>query len=186
MTAATSGSEQVVAVSISAAHAFSKQRQETITLLEGLGVDGDAHCGRTVQHLSRIAQNPDQPNLRQVHLIHSELFAELKAAGFDISPGDMGENITTSGLDLLGLPRGARLLIGADAVIEITGLRNPCKQLEAFRPGLMYATLEKTADGDLVRKAGVMAVVISGGEVRPGEGISVRLPTEPHHRLEPV
>lgn len=177
---------EVVAVSLSAAHDFSKQPRDAITLLEGLGVEGDAHSGRTVQHLSRIAKDPDQPNLRQVHLIHSELFAELRAAGFDISPGDMGENMTTSGLDLLGLPRGARLLIGADAVIEITGLRNPCKQLEGFQRGLMYATLEKTTDGDLIRKAGVMAVVISGGEVRPGDKINVRLPTEPHQRLEPV
>ena len=177
---------EVVAVSLSAAHDFSKQPRDAITLVEGLGVGDDAHSGRTVQHLSRIAKDPDQPNLRQVHLIHSELFAELAGAGFDIAPGDMGENVTTSGVDLLGLPRGARLSIGPEAVVEITGLRNPCRQLEAFRPGLVYATLEKTPDGALIRKAGVMGIVVRGGDVRAGDAIRVELPAEPHRRLEPV
>ena len=176
----------VVAVSRSDIHAVSKQNRDSITLLAGLGVEGDAHSGETVQHRSRVARNPTQPNLRQVHLIHSELHDELRAAGFDVSPGRMGENVTTRGVDLLGLPIGARLRLGGRALVEITGLRNPCKQLDGIQPGLMAATLDRDERGELVRKGGVMAVVLEGGEVRAGDAIVVALPAEPHRVLEPV
>ena len=176
----------VVAVAACAAHDFSKSRRDGVRLVAGLGVDGDAHAGTTVKHRSRVRRDPTQPNLRQVHLMHAELLDELAAAGFRVEPGDMGENVTTRGLDLLGLPEGSRLRLGASAVVELTGLRNPCYQLDNFLPGLMAATLGRDADGNLVRKAGVMAVVLAGGEVRPGDAISVDLPATPHRPLAPV
>jgi MOSC domain-containing protein YiiM len=176
----------VTAVSRAAAHEFSKGNQECVRLLEGLGVEGDAHLGRTVQHRSRVAKDPTQPNLRQVHLIHEELHDELNANGFSVSPGDMGENVTTRGLDLLGLPRGAKLSLGDTAVVEVTGLRNPCAQLDRFQAGLMAAVLDRDDEGGLVRKSGVMAVVLTGGEVRPGDSISVELPPPPHRPLDRV
>jgi hypothetical protein len=176
----------VAAVSRAADHALSKANEERIRLLAGLGVEGDAHLGRTVQHRSRIARDPTQPNLRQVHLIHEELHDELHADGFNVTPGVMGENVTTRGVDLLGLPAGARLTLGAEAVVEVTGLRNPCVQLDRFQRGLMAAVLARDDEGNLVRKAGVMAVVLTSGEVRPGDSISVQLPPPPHARLERV
>jgi MOSC domain-containing protein YiiM len=176
----------VVAVSRSATHTMSKPNEGSITLVEGLGVIGDAHQGATVKHRSRVAKDPTVPNLRQVHLIHAELHDELRTAGFTLAPGEMGENVTTRGVDLLGLPTGARLRLGTDAVIEVTGLRNPCGQLNGLRPGLMAATLDRDADGTLVRKAGIMGVVVSGGEIRPGDAISVELPAPPHRRLDAV
>ena len=176
----------VTAVSRSATHTMSKQNQPVITLQAGLGVEGDAHNGQTVKHRSRVAQDPTQPNLRQVHLIQSELHTELRDRGFSISPGQMGENITTRGIDLLGLPTGARLLIGPEAVVAITGLRNPCTQLDGIQPGLMKAVLDRDEAGNLIRKAGVMGVVLEGGVVRPGDGIEVVLPPEPWRRLERV
>ena len=176
----------VIAVSRSAGHTFSKLNEGGIRLLEGLGVEGDAHLGVTVKHRSRVAKDPTVPNLRQVHLIHAELMDELGASGFRLWPGAMGENVTTRGVDLLGLPTGTKLRLGANAVVEVTGLRNPCRQLNDFQPGLMNATLDRDADGNLVRKAGVMAVVLAGGEVKPGDAIAIELPAEPHHKLEPV
>jgi MOSC domain-containing protein YiiM len=176
----------VVAVSCGATHSFSKDLRQSIQLIEGLGVEGDAHAGVTVQHRSRVARNPDQPNLRQVHLVHGELHDELNASGFDVHPGGMGENILTRGLDLLGLPTGARLHIGTEAIIEVTGLRNPCTQLDGYRPGLMKAVLDRDDAGKLIRKAGIMAVVVSGGTVCVGDPISVELPALPHSPLEPV
>lgn len=176
----------VTAVSVSGAHSFNKANREKVRLLAGLGVEGDAHLGVTVQHRSRVAADPTQPNLRQVHLIHSELHDELQARGFDVSAGQMGENVTTRGVDLLGLPRGTRLHLGAAAVVEVTGLRNPCAQLDAFRPGLLAAVLDRDGEGRLVRKAGVMGVVVAGGEVRPGDPIRVELPPEPHEALDRV
>ncbi len=176
----------VVAVSLRAGHHFRKTPSPSIRLLAGLGVAGDAHMGETVKHRSRVRRDPTQPNLRQVHLIHAELFDELRAKGFVVQPGDLGENITTSGVDLLALPAGARLYLGASAIIEITGLRNPCSQLDNFQNGLMAATLEKDADGNLVRKAGVMSVVIMDGEIRPGDAIRVELPAMPRQPLRPV
>lgn len=176
----------VVAVSSSATHTFSKPTQERIRLLAGLGVEGDAHLGEKVKHRSRAVRDPDQPNLRQVHLIHAELHEELDAAGFKILPGEMGENITTRGIDLLGLPVGARLHIGGTVVVEVTGLRSPCSQLDDFRQGLMSAVLDRDEQGQVIRKAGVMAIVITGGEVRPGDVIAIELPPAPHQPLKPV
>jgi MOSC domain-containing protein YiiM len=177
----------VVAVSAAPAHTFTKPTQELIRLLPGLGVEGDAHFGTTVQHRSRVARDPDQPNLRQVHLVHSELHDELRRRGFTVAPGEIGENVTTRGLALLSLPVGTRLRLGSDgAVVELTGLRNPCVQLDRFQPGLMRAVLDRDADGRLIRKSGVMAVVLSGGFVRPGDPVAVELPAEPHTPLGPV
>jgi MOSC domain-containing protein YiiM len=176
----------VTAVSRSPAHTLAKLNQESIRLLSGLGVEGDAHLGETVKHRSRVARDPSRPNMRQVHLIHAELHADLKAAGFDVSPGQMGENVTTRGVDLLGLPAGARLYLGEAAVVEVTGLRNPCSQLDSIQPGLMEATLGRDEEGNLIRKAGVMGIVVTGGEVRAGDLIRVELPPGPHRALEPV
>ena len=176
----------VTAVSRSVKHTLAKSNQDSILLLTGLGVDGDAHQGATVKHRSRVARDPAQPNLRQVHLIHAELHEVLRAAGFTVSAGQMGENITTQGVDLLGLPTGARLYLGGAAVVEVTGLRNPCAQLDRIQPGLMAATLDRDEDGHLVRMAGVMGIVLAGGEVRPGDAIEVELPPEPHRVLVPV
>lgn len=176
----------VTSVNSRSAHAVSKDVQPSIWLLTGKGVAGDAHFGTTVQHRSRIARDPSQPNLRQVHLIHAELHDELQQAGFEVEAGAMGENVTTRGVDLLALPRGARLRLGVDAVVELTGLRNPCAQLDGLQPGLMAATLDRDADGELVRKAGVMAVVIEDGVVQAGDPIHVALPPAPHQSLQPV
>jgi len=160
-------------------HRFTKAAESRIELIAGMGVEGDAHCGATVRHRSRVAADPTQPNLRQVHLVHGELHDELRAAGFDVGPGDIGENITTRGIDLLSLPTGAMLHIGTTALVALTGLRNPCKQLDDFRPGLLGAVLDRTADGELVRKSGVMGVVVLGGAVEIGDPIEVRLPPGP-------
>ena len=176
----------VTAVSRDDRHAFSKSSQDRIRLLAGLGVEGDAHLGRTVQHRSRVRRDPSQPNLRQVHLIHAELLDELTGRGFDVRPGDLGENVTTRGVDLLALPTGARLTLGGTAAIEITGLRNPCAQLDRYQSGLMAAVLGRDDDGNLIRRAGVMAVVRATGDVRPGDPVAVELPPEPHRPLEPV
>ena len=176
----------VTAVHRSPGHTMSKPAEPAIRLLAGRGVDGDAHMGETVRHRSRVRRDPSQPNLRQVHLIHAELHDELRGRGFAVRPGEMGENITTRGVDLLALPTGTRLRIGADAIVEITGLRNPCAQLDGLQTGLMQAVLDRDADGALVRKAGVMAVVVAGGEVRPSDRIHVELPAPPHHPLQPV
>lgn len=176
----------VVAVSRSAGHTISKPNQGAIRLLAGLGVEGDAHQGETVKHRSRVARDPTQPNLRQVHLIHAEVHDELQATGFVVAAGQMGENVTTRGLDLLGLPTGARLRLGETAVVEVTGLRNPCGQLDGIQKGLMAATLGRDASGNLVRKAGIMGIVLESGEVRPGDAIRVELPPPPHRPLQPV
>lgn len=177
---------QVTAVSRSGEHRFSKGNRSSIRLLTGLGVEGDAHAGVTVQHLSRVRQDPTQPNLRQVHLIAAELLAELRTKGYDVAPGQLGENVTTTGIDLLALPTGTRLRLGAEAVIEVTGLRNPCVQIDAFRSGLLKEVLGRDEAGEVVRRAGVMAVVLDDGEVRPGDPITVELPAEPHRPLERV
>jgi MOSC domain-containing protein YiiM len=165
---------------------MSKAARASIRLLLGLGVKGDAHAGATVQHRSRLKRTPGAPNLRQVHLLHAELHDELAAAGFAVAPGELGENVTTRGVDLLALPAGTRLRLGEDAVVELTGLRNPCAQLDGLQPGLMAATLERDATGQLVRKAGVMAIVVAGGDVRPGDAIAVQFPPTAHRPLEPV
>jgi MOSC domain-containing protein YiiM len=176
----------VATVSASADHNFSKEVQQSISLVEGLGVQGDAHFGATVQHRSRVKKDPAQPNLRQVHLLAAELIHELNAAGFDLRPGAIGENVLTKGIDLLRLPRGTRLHIGDSAVVEVTGLRDPCRQLNDYRPGLMEAVLEKDQRGHLIQKAGIMTVVHKSGEVRHGDEISVALPALPHQPLDRV
>jgi MOSC domain-containing protein YiiM len=176
----------VIAVSLGSGHHFSKTPSFSIRLLTGLGVAGDAHMGETVKHRSRVRKDPTQPNLRQVHLMHAELFDELRAKGFGVQPGDLGENVTTSGIDLLALPTGTRLYLGATAVVEVSGLRNPCTQLDGFQKGLMAATLDKDADGNLIRKAGIMSIVLADGDVRPGDEIRVELPAIPRKPLLPV
>ena len=176
----------VTAVIISATHVFSKTNQNSIQLLTGLGVKGDSHMGKTVKHRSRVAQNPNQPNLRQVHLIHAELHDELQVQGFTVSAGQMGENITTRGIALLDLPTGTHLHIGDMAVVEVTGLRNPCAQLDRFQTGLMGAVLGRDEDGNLIRKAGIMGIVLMGGEVRCGDPIIAKFPPEPHQPLDKV
>jgi MOSC domain-containing protein YiiM len=177
---------RVVSVSRDATHKFSKVICQSITLLAGLGVEGDAHMGVTVKHRSRVRRDPSQPNLRQVHLIHAELIDALQSQGFTVSVGAIGENITARGIDLLALPRGTQLRIGASAIVEVTGLRNPCIQLNTFQPGLMAAVLGRDAQGNLIRKAGVMGIVLAGGVVSVNDPIRVTLPEGPLHPLEPV
>jgi len=174
---------RVVAVCVDKGHHFSKPLVMSIRLLPGLGVEGDAHMGEKVKHLFLARKNPDAPNLRQVHLMHRELFDEVRAKGFDVKPGDLGENITTEGVDLLGLSPGTLLYIGDEAVIEVTGLRNPCHQIDSFQKGLLHATLDKSADGKLVRKSGIMSIVRTGGDVRPGDTIRVVAPPGPPQPL---
>lgn len=185
-TAAETQGGKVIAVHVNARHVFSKEAVPAITLLDGLGVEGDAHCGVTVKHRSRVAKDPFQPNLRQVHLIHAELFEELVEKGFEVLPGDLGENITTQGIDLLALPVGTQLRLGKQGVITLTGLRNPCAQIDRFKQGLMKAVLASTPDGKLIRKAGVMGIVIAGGDIRAGDGIVVKLPPLPHRAMDVV
>lgn len=177
---------KVESVHSSPRHTMSKASQLSIRLVEGLGVDGDAHQGVTVKHRSRVRRDPTQPNLRQVHLVHGELHRELSEQGFGVTPGQMGENITTTGIDLLNLPTGARLTIGSDAVVEVTGLRNPCSQLDGIQQGLMQACIDRGEDGELVRKSGIMGIVVTGGEVRPGDEIAVTLPAGERVPLQPV
>ena len=176
----------IIAVSRSADYTFSKPNEASIRLLAGLGVEGDIHSGEKVKHRSRVKRDPDQPNLRQVHLIHAELHYELRARGFDVSPGQMGENITTRGIDLISLPKGTRLHLGREAVVEVTGLRDPCEQLDDFQDGLLKACVAKDADGKIIRKAGVMSIVLVGGEVFPNDRIRIEFPPEPHQSLDIV
>ena len=177
---------RVAALHLSSDYTFSKASSDSIDVVAGMGVVGDVHFGATVRHRSRVAADPTQPNLRQVHLIPGELFSELAANGFDVKPGDLGENVTTEGVDLYALATGTLLRIGDGVLLCVTGLRNPCTQLDRLQPGLMQAVLGRAADGALVRKAGVMAIVIAGGQVRGGHAIVVTLPPQPHVRLERV
>ncbi len=176
----------VVSVHSKVTHAFSKDALACISIVAGQGVEGDAHSGVTVKHRSRLAKDPTQPNLRQVHLIHKELLDELHLRGLLVRPGQMGENITTAGLPLLNLSAGTILRIGSDAVLKITGLRNPCSQIEAFMPGLLAAVLDRSADGAIIRKAGVMAVALESGVVHPGDEVKVVSTPEIHVPLQPV
>ena len=177
---------QITSLSFSPTHSFSKNTVNSLTLIEGIGVDNDAHAGTTVKHRSRVAADPTQPNLRQVHLIHSELLDELQQSGFNVKAGDMGENITTTGIDLLGLPKDTILKLGAEVELQVTGLRNPCKQLDDFQSGLMAAVLDRDENGELVRKAGVMAIVLKGGKVFVGDEITTVLPSGEFVGLERV
>lgn len=176
----------VIAVSRSPTHTLSKPIQDSIRLMTGLGVEGDAHSGATVKHRSRVARDASRPNLRQVHLIHAELHDELRAAGFAVAAGQMGENVTTRGINLLDLPAGTLLHLGSAAVVEVTGLRDPCRQLNRIQPGLMAATLDRDEHGQVIRKAGVMAIVRVGGHVRTGDSIRVELPPGPPRPLQVV
>ena len=179
-------SGHIIALHRNQTHGFSKQTVPTLNVLQGLGIEGDAHCGATVKHRSRVAANPDQPNLRQVHLLATETIDEISAGGFRFMPGDVGENITTHGIDLINLPRHTRLYIGSNVILSITGLRNPCVQLDSFQAGLTQAFLGRKNDGSLLRKAGVMAIVLEGGLIAQGDEIRVELPSRPHLILERV
>ncbi|EFL13687.1 MOSC domain-containing protein [Streptomyces sp. C] len=183
---ATANGATVAAVSSNADYSFTKPNRESITLLAGLGVEGDVHAGVTVKHRSRVAQDPTLPNLRQVHLIHRELFDEVAEAGFSVAPGQLGENVTTEGIDLHALPTGTLLHIGEEAVVEVTGLRNPCPQINAFQDGLLKQVVGRDEEGRVVRKAGIMGVVRRGGTIRPGDPITATLPPLPHVPLERV
>ena len=183
MKTSTTDVPSILAVHRSATHTLHKLPCAEITLLAGLGVEGDAHMGTTVKHRSRVARDPNQPNVRQVHLIASELLAELAQRGMPVAPGQVGENVTTVGIDLIALPAGTLLHLGAEAVVEITGLRNPCHQLEGIYTGLMAAVLDRAADGSLIRRLGVMGIVRTGGLVRAGDGIVVALPEGEHRPL---
>lgn len=173
-------------MSRSPTYTFSKQAQTSIELIEGVGIRGDVHAGVTVKHRSRVARDPSQPNLRQVHLIHAELFDDLRDAGYEVQPGQLGENVTTRGIDVLSLPTGTLLRLGDSAVVEVTGLRNPCTQIDDFQSGLLKQVVGRDDDGNVVRLAGIMSVVRAGGIVREGDAIEVDLPEEPHRPLEPV
>ncbi|MDX2679184.1 MOSC domain-containing protein [Streptomyces sp. NY05-11A] len=176
----------VSAVSSNGVYSFTKPNRDSVTLLAGLGVEGDVHSGVTVKHRSRVKQDPTQPNLRQVHLIHEELFEEVRRAGFEVTAGQLGENVTTLGIDLLALPVGTLLRLGAEAVLEVTGLRNPCAQIDDFQKGLLKQVVRQDANGRPEFRAGIMSVVLSGGVVRPGDSITVELPDGPHRPLERV
>jgi MOSC domain-containing protein YiiM len=175
----------VVSVNSSPTGGIGKDPQPQITLVANHGVEGDFHAGANVRHRSRAASTPEAPNLRQVHLIHSELFDEVAALGIDVKPGQMGENITTRGLSILDLTVGTRLHVGESAVIEITGLRNPCKQLNDIDKRLLGEVARKLEDGTIMRKAGIMGIVLEGGVIRPGDAIRAEV-AEGAKRLEPV
>lgn len=177
---------RVVAVAKDGVHRFSKEIVSEIRIIEGMGVEGDAHLGKTVKHRSRVAVDPTQPNLRQVHLIHSELFSEVSEKGFIVRAADLGENITTFGVDLLALPRGTVLKIGQTVELEVTGLRNPCKQIDNFQTGLLSAVLIKGENGELIRKSGIMTVVKAGGSIKAGDAIQSIFPEKPYLPLERV
>ncbi|MFJ8085933.1 MOSC domain-containing protein [Streptomyces sp. NPDC096205] len=176
----------IAAVSSNGTYSFTKPNRESITLIAGHGVEGDVHAGTTVKHRFRMAKDPSQPNLRQVHLIHEELLAEVAEAGFQVAAGQLGENVTTRGVDLLGLPAGTRLHLGDEAVVEVTGLRNPCAQIDGFQKGLMKQVVGRDDDGAVRFRAGIMSVVVTGGVVRPGDPVKVELPEGPHRPLEIV
>ena len=166
----------VAGVFVSGGHTFSKSERYSVTLLQGLGIEGDAHCGSTVQHLSDRKKNSTRSNLRQLHLIQSELIEELNATGFDVRPGDLGENITTGQIDLPALPQGTLLRIGDTAVVEITGLRTPCFKIERFRKGLRSAVTEHRHGGPATLKGALMAIVVAGGVVNRDDRIGVIIP----------
>lgn len=177
---------KVVSLSKDEGHNFSKKTYESLCFLKGMGIEGDAHCGKTVKHRSRVKADPSQPNLRQVHLLHSELFVELRDKGFEIEAGTIGENVLTEGLELLSLPTNTVLKLGENVVLRVTGLRNPCAQLDNYQKGLTKAVLDKDAEGNLIRKAGIMATVIKGGIVKLEDQITVELPEPPHLPLKRV
>ncbi|WP_020121112.1 MOSC domain-containing protein [Streptomyces canus] len=177
---------KITAVSSNGTYSFTKPNRESITLLAGFGVEGDVHGGATVKHRFRMRKDPSQPNLRQVHLMHEELFDEVRRAGFEVAAGELGENVTTRGVDLLGLPTGTLLHLGGEAVVEVTGLRNPCAQIDRFQKGLMKQVVGRSEDGRALFRSGIMSVVVRGGVVRAGDAVGVELPEGPHQPLDIV
>ncbi|MFF7643485.1 MOSC domain-containing protein [Streptomyces canus] len=177
---------KITAVSSNGTYSFTKPNRESITLLAGFGVEGDVHGGATVKHRFRMKKDPSQPNLRQVHLMHEELFEEVRRAGFEVAAGELGENVTTRGVDLLGLPVGTLLHLGGEAVVEVTGLRNPCAQIDRFQKGLMKQVVGRSEDGRALFRSGIMSVVVTGGVVRAGDAVGVKLPEGPHRALDIV
>jgi MOSC domain-containing protein YiiM len=177
---------EVKSVSARGGHGLGKHVCAEIEVIAGQGVKGDAHCGVTVKHRSRVAKDPSQPNLRQVHLIHAELLDELATRGFSVGPGELGENVLTRGVDLLALSAGTKMLFPSGAVLQITGLRNPCVQINGHSPGLMNALLDRADDGSLIRKGGVMAIVLSAGHICAGDSVTFLSSDGPHQSLEPV
>jgi MOSC domain-containing protein YiiM len=177
---------KITAVSSNGTYSFTKPNRESITLLAGFGVEGDVHGGATVKHRFRMRKDPSQPNLRQVHLMHEELFDEVRRAGFEVAAGELGENVTTRGVDLLGLPTGTLLHLGGEAVVEVTGLRNPCAQIDGFQKGLMKQVVGRSGDGRALFRSGIMSVVVRGGVVRAGDAVGVELPEGPHQPLDIV
>jgi MOSC domain-containing protein YiiM len=177
---------KVVSLAKDAHHRFSKQSCHSLSFVEGKGIEGDAHFGKTVQHRSRVKADPTQPNLRQVHLVQSEMINNLQESGFNVGPGVIGENVLTAGIDLLTLPEGTLLKLGEEVVLKVTGLRNPCAQLDNYQKGLTKAVLDKDENGRLIRKAGIMATVEAGGVVSVGDVISVQFPPKPHKALDRV
>ena len=177
---------RVVSVSLSPKHSFSKTPAAEIRILADLGVEGDAHAGEQVQHLYRVRKNPNAPNLCQVHLISTEFLDELHTLGFPLQPGEIGENLAVRGINLLTLPVGALLRIGADVVLQITGLRDPCQKLNSLAPGLMKACIARGSDGSVVRKAGVMSLAVTSGTIRPGDPILIELPPGEPLKMGPV
>lgn len=174
----------MVAVSVDGKHRFSKTSRPSIALTSGHGIEGDAHYGPFVRHRYLARRDPSAPNLRQVHLIPSELFDALRTSGYEVHPGDLGENIATVGLALESLPLGTILLLGASATLQLTGLRTPCVLIDRFKSGL-----RKRLEGDAARprfRAGVMATVTKGGDVSPGDRIRTVLPAPPHQALPPL
>lgn len=177
---------KITAVSSNGTYSFTKPNRESITLLAGFGVEGDVHGGATVKHRFRMRKDPSQPNLRQVHLMHAELFEELRAAGFEVRAGELGENVTTLGVDLLGLSVGTRLHLGDEAVVEVTGLRNPCTQIDHFRKGLLKEVVGRGPTGAARFKSGIMGIVATGGVIRPGDTVGIEPPNGPHRPLDIV
>ncbi len=174
--------QSVVAVSSSPDHSFSKPNLAAVRLIAGIGVEGDAHSGELVKHRYLVKRDPTQPNLNQIHLINQELFDAVAERGYTVTPGQLGENITTLGVDLISLPTATVLRIGAEATVELTGLRNPCPQIDGFQDGLLSHLIYRK-DGKTVRNCGVMGIVLTGGEVLPGDSITIDLPPVPHRPL---
>jgi len=176
----------VHSLSISEQHTFSKNVLDEVEVIAGIGIKGDAHAGKTVKHRSRVAKDPTQPNLRQIHLIHLELLSELAAKGYHVKPGDLGENITTQGISLLDLPKDTILTIGKSVEVQITGLRNPCHQIDKFQKGLLKEVVGKNDAGEIVRMAGIMGIVLKGGIIKVNDAIHITYPNLPFERLERV
>jgi len=176
---------RVVGLARDGRNGFSKSAMDTICLIQGQGVEGDAHSGPFVRHRYLARRQPRLPNLRQVHLIPSELFEALRNAGYDLHPGDLGDNIATAGLDLETLPMGALLDLGSEACIELTGLRTPCVLIDRFRTGLKRQMVCSEPVAPRFR-CGVMSIVRTGGRLAVGDPIRVRLPPKPWTDLPAV